>query len=91
MGAPRAFLENEFLKHGRNAIMKINCVSCGHSIFLDDAYDDFDGLVKCYVCSGLLHIKTAEGKIKAIGLASMERSPQTVVKHSPAASKEKQA
>ncbi|MGC8658865.1 MAG: hypothetical protein ACP5U1_07300 [Desulfomonilaceae bacterium] len=52
--------------------MKINCVSCGHSIFLDDAYDDFDGPIKCYVCSGLLQIKTEEGKLKSIRFASPE-------------------
>ena len=71
--------------------MKIRCVSCGHSISLDDAYDDFEGLVRCYVCNGLLQIKTEEGMIKGIVEGSMERSPQIIVKHSSAMSKGKQA
>ena len=58
--------------------MKINCVSCGHSIFLDNAYDDFDGPVKCYVCNGLLQIKTEEGKLKSIRLTSLETQYQQV-------------
>jgi hypothetical protein len=53
--------------------MKINCLSCGHSIYLDDAYDDFEGPVKCYVCSALIEIKTVEGQLKAIRLATMPR------------------
>jgi hypothetical protein len=51
--------------------MKINCLSCGHSIYLDDAYDDFEGPVKCYVCSALLEIKTVEGQLKAIRIMTM--------------------
>lgn len=69
--------------------MKINCVSCGHSIYLDDAYDDFEGPVKCYVCSGLLQIKTVEGMIKSIRLASLEMPFQQATKQSSGASKGK--
>lgn len=65
--------------------MKINCVSCGHGIFLDDAYDDFDGPVKCYVCSALLQIKTDEGKLKSIRLASSEVPYQPATEHAPTA------
>ncbi len=71
--------------------MKIRCVSCGHSISLDDAYDDFEGQVRCYVCNGLLQIKTEEGMIKGIRQASMETPHHPIVQiHSPGASKEKQ-
>lgn len=55
--------------------MKINCVSCGHNMMLDDAYDDFEGLVKCYVCGALLHVKTCEGKIKTVNLGSVQCQP----------------
>lgn len=71
--------------------MKIRCVSCGHSISLDDAYDDFEGQVRCYVCNGLLQIKTEEGMIKVIRQASMETPYHPVTKHTPGAPKEKQA
>jgi len=49
--------------------MKINCVSCGHNIELDDAYDDFEGDVKCYVCGTRLEVKVSQGKIKCVRLA----------------------
>jgi len=51
--------------------MKINCVSCGHSIELDEAYDDFEGLVKCYVCSGLLALTISDGKIRSVKVAEL--------------------
>jgi len=50
--------------------MKINCVSCGHGLQLGDAYDDFEGLVKCYVCSQLLQVKISHGKVKSVGLTA---------------------
>ncbi len=71
--------------------MKIRCVSCGHSISLDDAYDDFEGQVRCYVCNGLLQIKTEEGMIKGIRQASMETPYHPVTKHTQGAPKEKHA
>lgn len=51
--------------------MKINCISCGHNISLDVAYDDFTGLVKCYVCGALLEITTAEGHLRSITLPAV--------------------
>lgn len=59
--------------------MKVNCVSCGHNMMLDDAYDDFEGLVKCYVCGALLYLKNSDGKIKSVNLACLQ--PQAEVKH----------
>jgi hypothetical protein len=53
--------------------MKINCVSCGHNIELDDAYDDFEGSIKCYVCSGRLEVKFSDGKVKSVRLAAPPR------------------
>ncbi len=49
--------------------MKINCVSCGHKMDLDQCYDDFEGQVKCYVCGALLSVKTSEGMVKAVSVA----------------------
>ena len=48
--------------------MKINCLSCGHKVELDDAYDDFEGPVKC-LCGAMLHIRTEEGMLKSIKVA----------------------
>ncbi len=49
--------------------MKINCLSCGHKIEIDDAYDDYEGAIKCYTCGGLLEIKTDSGSLKAVRFA----------------------
>jgi hypothetical protein len=49
--------------------MRIICLSCGHKVELDDAYDDFEGQVKCVACTALLEIKTEEGMLKGIKVA----------------------
>lgn len=46
--------------------MKINCLACGHKVELDDAYGDYEGPVKCFVCSALLEVKTEQGNIKSV-------------------------
>jgi DNA-directed RNA polymerase subunit N (RpoN/RPB10) len=46
--------------------MKINCLSCGFKVDLGDAYDDYEGQVKCYACGALLEIRTQEGNIRAV-------------------------
>ena len=48
--------------------MRINCLSCGYKVELDDTYDDFEGPVKC-LCGALLEIRTDEGMLKAIKIA----------------------
>lgn len=48
--------------------MKLNCLRCGHKIDLDDAYDEYEGAVKCYVCGSLLEMKAQEGKIRTVRL-----------------------
>jgi hypothetical protein len=48
--------------------MRINCLACGHKVELDDAYDDFEGPVKC-LCGAMLEIRTEEGFLKAIKMA----------------------
>ena len=44
--------------------MKLNCLSCGHSLDLHSDYDDYEGMVKCYVCGVLLMIRTEDGHMK---------------------------
>ena len=51
--------------------MKINCLSCGHNIDLDDAYDEhYEGEIKCYGCNGALEILTDQGAIRCVRLLS---------------------
>jgi hypothetical protein len=54
--------------------MKLNCLSCGHSVDLHRDYDDYEGLVKCYVCGALLMICTEDGHVKRATFAT--RTPQ---------------
>ncbi len=49
--------------------MKLNCLSCGHNVHLDDAYDDYAGQIKCFACGAMLEIKLEAGKPKSIKLA----------------------
>ncbi len=57
--------------------MKINCLCCGHKVDLDDAYDDYEGQVKCFACSAILEIKTEEGKLKTVRFVKMAPRPST--------------
>ena len=54
--------------------MNIRCLSCGHTIDLDDAYSDYEGQVTCYTCSALLEIKLEEGLIKSVKFLKLTRS-----------------
>ena len=53
--------------------MKLNCLSCGHSVDLHHDYDDYDGEVKCFVCDAMLTIHTENGYIKHVTLTPRER------------------
>jgi hypothetical protein len=33
---------------------------------LDDVYDDYQGLIRCFACTAMLEIKTEEGQLKSI-------------------------
>ena len=53
--------------------MKVNCVSCGHSFDLRDAYEDYDGQVRCFICGSLLAIHTQDGQVKSVAMAPSPR------------------
>jgi hypothetical protein len=49
--------------------MKVNCLSCGHNIDLDGAYEEhYEGAIKCFGCDAILEIKTEEGSVRAVHL-----------------------
>ncbi len=53
--------------------MKVNCLSCGHSINLEDeTYGDYEGAVKCYACGAILEVKLSEARLKSVKV--MERT-----------------
>ncbi len=43
--------------------MKINCLACGHHVALDDAYDDYEGQIKCFACGAILAIKAGQPQV----------------------------
>ncbi|MDS4059777.1 MAG: hypothetical protein RKP73_14590 [Candidatus Contendobacter sp.] len=60
--------------------MKINCISCGHDIHLDDNYDNYEGAIRCWVCSSMLDIRVEDGSIRSVkrmqdGGRAARRSP----------------
>lgn len=55
--------------------MRINCLACGHKVDLDDAYDDYEGPVKCFACRAILEIRTKEGSIKAVKQLNIVQRP----------------
>lgn len=54
--------------------MKINCLTCGHKVDLDEVYDDYEGCVKC-LCGTMLEIKTEEGRLRSVKIAPSTTSP----------------
>jgi hypothetical protein len=61
--------------------MKLNCLSCGHSLDLHDDYNDYEGLVKCYVCGALLTIHTEDGRIKRVTFGAREAHEDAATFH----------
>lgn len=55
--------------------MKINCPACGHSIELDDAYDDYEGQIRCWVCRKVFEVKIEDGCVKAARDLNLAPSP----------------
>ncbi|MFZ0889051.1 MAG: hypothetical protein WA005_11405 [Candidatus Binataceae bacterium] len=50
--------------------MKINCLSCGHNIDLDEAYaDHYEGQIKCFGCNASLEIRTEQSAVRGVRLA----------------------
>ena len=55
-------------------MIKINCLSCGHTLTLDETYSDYEGQVKCYACSALLEIKLEDSLVKSVKFLMLTRS-----------------
>jgi hypothetical protein len=60
--------------------MKINCLSCGFKVDLGEAYDDYEGQVKCYACDALLEIRTQEGNVRAVNSVKVVPIPPVKVR-----------
>lgn len=58
--------------------MKINCLSCGFKIELDNSYENYDGAVRCHICKTLLVIRTEDGCVKKV-LFSSGKAAETAI------------
>ncbi len=55
--------------------MKINCLYCGHGFAIDDSYCDYEGLLRCATCGGLLHARIEDGMIRSVRPGSLSMPP----------------
>jgi hypothetical protein len=47
--------------------MKVESVSCGHELNLDHwVFDDYGGPVKCFSCSRMKEVKTAQEIVQSL-------------------------
>ena len=59
-------------------MMQINCLGCGFKIDLDEAYDDYEGTIKCFACGAGTEIATREGTIRTARLVTETPVPSMV-------------
>jgi len=66
--------------------VKINCISCGFAVNLDDAtYSDYEGQVKCLVCKTILDLKVTDGSVNRVMIFDpAESRPTARAKRAPA-------
>jgi hypothetical protein len=50
--------------------MKLNCLSCGHTLDLRGNYDDHEGLLKCFICGALMALHTEKGHVKRVTMVA---------------------
>jgi len=74
MSAPDGrFFDTEKLEDYCAMRIKLNCIACGHAIELGDAYEDYEGAIKCWGCSAVLEVKLLQGKLKTMKFVKITR------------------
>jgi hypothetical protein len=46
--------------------IKLSCLSCGHSLDVGDAYDNYQGPVRCWVCQALMNVTLEDGMLRGM-------------------------
>ena len=46
--------------------IKLNCLACGHAMDLAEAYEDYQGEVRCWGCQAILEISMHEGRLQSM-------------------------
>ncbi|MEL6499004.1 MAG: hypothetical protein AAF937_01780 [Planctomycetota bacterium] len=55
--------------------MRVNCLHCGHAFGLDASYSDYEGMLRCPTCGGLLEARIEDGLIRGVRLGSLAAPP----------------
>ena len=64
--------------------MKINCLGCGHNVDCDsNAYEDYNGRVRCFSCGTILEIKTSSGRVQSVNIATKVRQTDSPADAAP--------
>ena len=63
--------------------MLIHCIYCGHSIELSNAYQDYEGPLRCMVCKGLMMVYLEEGELRSMEAAPKAAAPVAALKARP--------
>ena len=64
--------------------MLIHCMYCGHSIELSEAYDDYQGPLRCAVCKSLMMIRVESGQLRGMDAGPSAKSAPAALKARPA-------
>jgi hypothetical protein len=59
-------------------MIKLNCLVCGFSMELSDAYEDYHGEIRCWGCHGVLEVTIQEAKLKAMRMSGGTGSAITI-------------
>ncbi len=54
--------------------LNLNCIACGHRLEFGDAYEEYEGEIKCWVCSAVLAVKIQDGRLKSMKFLGSTRS-----------------
>jgi hypothetical protein len=66
---------------GQEAIMdiKVNCLSCGHTLDLGETYEEYEGDFTCWVCQAKLMVHFCRGKLVEMTKAGAPAQPDVFV------------
>jgi len=48
--------------------IKLNCLSCGHVQELSEAYESYQGQIRCWGCNTSLDVSILDGKLQSMQL-----------------------
>ena len=48
--------------------IKLNCLSCGHLMVLGEAYESYQGEIRCWGCRATLDVTLVEGRLHSMKL-----------------------